>query len=144
MASYYSLIQYFPDEPTDERINIGAVVFGDGRVRTHFLQNWERVRKFAGREIEFLKDFAHSAKKLDEDTVRRLSGHSMNAIQFSQISASLLNADALLLDVAATFLVDPAPSAQGYRGRADAVKLLRSEVRKALIEKLGGYARLLV
>ncbi|HQU44959.1 MAG TPA: DUF3037 domain-containing protein [Pirellulales bacterium] len=37
MASFYSVVQYVPDAVRDERINIGVLTFGDGRVRHLFV-----------------------------------------------------------------------------------------------------------
>ena len=58
MSSFYSIAQFVPDPVTDERINIGAFAFGDGRVRCHFLSKWGRVQHFSTQDIGFLRDFA--------------------------------------------------------------------------------------
>src|SRR5437879_5477961 len=62
MSAYYALIQYTPDPVIGELINIGVVVFGDGRTRFRFLHNWNRVKRF-GANITSLKAFAHQAQK---------------------------------------------------------------------------------
>ena len=43
-----SIIQYVPDAVTNERINIGVLVLHEGRVKSLFLHNWNRVKQFAG------------------------------------------------------------------------------------------------
>lgn len=70
MVSYYTVVQYYPDPIADERINIGVMAFGDGRVRSRFIQDWRRVEQFGGEDISFLHDFARRAEAWEETTLR--------------------------------------------------------------------------
>jgi hypothetical protein len=73
MAAFYTVVPYVPDPVRDERLNIGVLVFGDGQVRSRFVDNWHRVRNFGEERIDFLRSFARSADRLTEEEVRRVA-----------------------------------------------------------------------
>ncbi len=154
MASFYSVVQYLPDPVIDERINVGVVVFGDGQVRSRFLRDWHRVRAFRGGDITFLREFADQFSqkqevmevtglrpRVSEDRVREIAGNWTNCIQLCEPKASLLNADALLDDVASRFLRDRRAPARGFRDRRAAVRLAEETLRVEMEERLGESAR---
>ena len=142
MAAYYSIIRFSPDEITDERINIGVVVFGEGQSRVHFVENWQRVRDFAGRDVRFLKDFARDAERMSETAIRRAVTNWTHTIQFTTPAPSLLSVDELLLEVASRFLLDAPRLQRGYRLRGQAVRLARREVQDRLSDRIGGLWKL--
>jgi hypothetical protein len=144
MASFYSVVQYVPDAVREERVNIGVVVFGAGRVRSLFVQRFGRVRQFAGKDVSFLKDVAAEAKHWDEKTIRHLASHWTGSVQLTAPSASLLSTDDLLHDVARRYLVEQAAAERGYRVKSDAVRLVRRRVREKLVDRLGAAGRALL
>src|SRR5579859_2945783 len=63
MPSFYSLIQYAPNPVSGEAVNFGIVTFGEGGVRCRFVQDWRRVRNFAGgKDIRALQLFARDVQ----------------------------------------------------------------------------------
>lgn len=155
MVAHYTVVQYVPDPVIDERINIGVIVYGEGRLRCQFLEDWRRVERFGGPEIGFLKDFARTVRgemgptsqlaleeeqqPLSEESLRRIVGHWKNSIQFTPPRASLQSQDALLQDIARRFLVKPAKTRQKrqYRDKRTAVSIAARSVREALVSRIG-------
>ena len=146
MASYYSVVQYVPDDVQGERINIGVVVFGGGRTLTHFVSNWDRVRGFAPVDvIAGLKEFGRQAKRMDQEAIIGAAERWSYGIQFTPPAGSLLGDDALLYDSASRFLTDPPKIAQrGYLVKSDVATLARKRVREALVQRLGGRGSILL
>ena len=107
MVSYYTVVQYYPDPITDERINIGVMVFGDGQLRSHFLQDWRRVEQFGGEDISFLYDFARRAEAWDETTLKDCMTRWTRSIQFREPLPSLREPEKLLDEKARLFLREP-------------------------------------
>jgi hypothetical protein len=124
MSSYYTLVQFVPNSVSDERINIGVVVLGDGVIRSKFLSDWRRVQSFGGTtDTGFLREFATRVAnwapaqgELDGITTgihvseSQLAGFARdwkNSIQFTEPRASLLTPDELLADVSVRMLVRP-------------------------------------
>jgi len=158
MPAYYSVIRYVPDPASEERINIGVLAFGDGRVRSRFLRHWQRVRSFAGpdRDITFLRDFAEEisqqtdgqlalpgvtvSQPLTEEEVRRIASRWINSIQISAPVGALMEPDELLEDVAEQFLLEPKPRSRPARGRDVAAGLAVQSIRQALGRRLNERA----
>lgn len=153
MSSRYSVVQYLPDPRTDERINIGVVAFAEDQVGATFLENWERVSRFADEDISFLKDFAEelttSVENEDQielepfeggplsgDLIMKIANGWKNSIQLTAPRASLREVPETLEFVSDKFLRDP-PRRQRSRGRRTAAKLTAGAVRTALEERLG-------
>lgn len=123
MVSYYSVVQYVPDPIANERVNIGVIVFGDGRFLSRFLRNWDRVCHFSTRDISSTRNFAKGVEQStdecerlppmirvdppDETGLRKLAERWMNSIQFTQPRAALRDPDALLASEAKRFLLEP-------------------------------------
>ena len=146
MVNYYSVFQYIPDGVRDERINIGVVVFGSGRVRTQFLKNWSRVRNFASAEaISDLRYIPHRVKSMKEDEIRALAEKETFGVQLTRPAVSLLNDEELLYDAAVRFLIDPPQAAhRDYIVKSELAARTRRRIREALTYRLGGTASLLV
>lgn len=159
MATYYALIQYVPDPFADERINLGVVVWGDGRIRCRFTRDWQRVRRFGAPDVTTLRDFAQrlqdasdgvqplvgipGLERFDEaaleDAIRSWAG----VIQFSQPRASLRDPDAVLEDVARRALRGVG-SGSHRRGRNSVAAMVQREVQRAVEARAGQRARELV
>src|SRR5262249_30638269 len=133
-----------PDPVRDERLNVGVIVFGDGQVRSRFVENWNRVRAFGEENIEFLRSFARHADQLTEEKVREVVGSWHSSIQLTPTAGSLLSLGDLLVDAASRSLRDSSPQARQYRTRRQAVALTRNTVRQAVRALLGARAERLV
>jgi hypothetical protein len=137
VVSYYSVVQYVPDAVRNERVNIGVLAFGGGRVRSVFLQDWHRVKQFVGKDVSFLKEIAKDATKWDEETIKRLATCWTGSVQLTPPSASLLDPVQLLVDVGARLLVEQAAAERGYRIKDDVVRIAKRRIREKLVERLG-------
>jgi hypothetical protein len=107
MVSYYTVVQYYPDPIAGERINIGVIAFGDGRLRSRFLENWRRVEQFGSEDISYLHDFARRAEAWDEATLKDCMAWWKRSIQFREPLPSLLDPEKLLDEVVRLFLREP-------------------------------------
>jgi hypothetical protein len=138
------VVQYVPDSVMDERINVGVIVVDDGRTRSLFLDNWQRVKQFSGKDVSFLKGIARDSRDWDEATVNRLVTQWTGSVQFSKPSFTTLPIDEALLDSAKRYLFERSAETQGYRNKAAAVQLVRRRIREKLIEKIGTAGRALI
>jgi hypothetical protein len=157
MPSYFSVVQYIPDPIADERVNVGVLVYGDGKMCVRFLHNWTRVKSFGGEDVKFLRDFAKQAslvsegqqsflpgsaeKVWDEVLLTKLSEQWRNSIQITKPRASLDQPDQLLRQVAGWFLREPIQVARAARDKRTAAKLAADEVASALFQRFGDVGR---
>jgi hypothetical protein len=148
MPAKYSVIQFLPDPIAGERINIGVIVFDNQSVQVRFLRNWERVRRFANSEVEFLQDFAGTCTlaaspnlllptmerfpRLDEQQILAMAHNWRNSIQLTEPRGSTKPIEALLTEVVARFLVEPSHTKKEYRDKMTAARIARAKVRGAL------------
>jgi Protein of unknown function (DUF3037) len=149
MASRYSVIQYVPNPIADERINIGVLAFNERTVKVKFVSRWERVRCFgAASDLPVIKDFATRMKAAAEagllfpgDEPGDIPGHErlakiakgwINSIQFTAPRGSLEPLDALLEDIAATYLMERPQQQFRPRDRQGAARVTTSKIRHAL------------
>lgn len=159
MPAYYTVVQFVPDPIADERVNIGVIVFSDGQVRSRFLQNWDRVSRFAQEDIGHVREFADwvgqasvrsavnsympplpglpGPMQLNQDTIHRIAAQWSNAVQFTAPQPSLENQDALLLRMAQTFLREPARRERVFRDRQYAARYVASTVRRSVSDRVG-------
>lgn len=159
MPAHYTIVQFVPDPIADERVNIGVIVFSDSQIRSRFLQNWDRVSRFAQEDIGYAREFAdwvgqaavRSASEyvmsslpglpdpvgLDEHSIRRMAGEWSNSIQLTAPQPSLENPDALLLRMAQTFLREPIRRQQVFRDRQFAARYAASTVRRSVSDRIG-------
>lgn len=144
MPTYYTVVQYVPDPVIDERMNIGVIVFGDGRLRARFLENWHRVRSFGGENISFIRTFVKDLDRMGEEDIRRVAETWQHSIQLTKPAGSLLTADKLLVDVSSRYLRGLTPPEKTYRSRQEAVALTRRRVKEALDLRLGKEGRQLI
>ncbi len=158
MPSFYSVVHCVPDPFADERINIGVVVFGDGRVRSRFLQRWDRVERFAGKEIAghaqaFARRFVQSAvssaegetqkviagpigvARIDEARLTRMIADMGNTVQFSPAQSSTLMPGELLDEIARAMLAEGVQQAPRTRDRRHAADLAVNALRSAVTQR---------
>lgn len=155
MVAYYTVVQYVPDAVTDERMNIGVVVFGDGRIRSRFVENWERARQFGGHSIALLREFAQTVKAaesrpklpdvaggvvLTEEALHKMAGSWVNSIQLTEPRASLREPEAVLEDVAQRFLRQQEVTRRGFRDRRAAAGIAYRYIEEAMLQRMGSKA----
>ena len=103
MPAKYSIIQFIPNPIANERINIGVITFDTTNVHVRFLKNWERVKRFASNDIQFLQDFAEKCEqavspnllfstmenfpRLDETQILAMAHGWKNSIQLTEPEA---------------------------------------------------------
>jgi hypothetical protein len=83
------------------------MVFGDGRLRSRFLQDWCRVEQFGGENISFLHDFVRRAEGWDETTLKECMVRWNRSIQFREPLPASPEAEELLDEMARLFLREP-------------------------------------
>ena len=155
MPAYYTVVQCVPDPIADERINVGIVVFGDGRIRTRFLTDWSRVERFAQDDIGSVQEFVQQLedatsgtvqgafdgpfgrRAVDETQLREMIDGFANNIQFSPPEPSLQDPDALLSELAGLFLKERRPRRPVGRSRQAAGRFAVRTVRAAFAELIG-------
>ena len=154
MTSFYRIIKYLPDPSAGECINFGILTYNDHSKGVHclFLSDWRRVERFAGHKIDHLKHFASDwmlaanqmslyydepgAWQLNTDEVARIAGRWANSIQITEERASLLPPEMLLSRMGRTFLKSLAYEHPTFRTRLTAGKIVRDNVRDALMAVL--------
>ncbi len=159
MVAFYTVVQYVPDPLADERINIGILTYGDGHVRSHFLQNWARVKQFGETDTKSLQRFAREigslatsnqlslvalGQSLTEDNLRHMMRNWHNGLQFTPQRVSTLSPDALMNQIQKLVLREPGQrqrKRKEYRDDAAAVTLVRQAVRTVLTELVGSDAK---
>lgn len=153
MTTLYAVVRYVPDVFADERINIGVMVWGDGRVRSQFVRDWRRVERFGQRDVAYLREFAEwvtseggpllpidGATRFGEDTVGRIAGRWGGSIQVSEPKPSMRSVDDTLRAVASRLLRDPKPSQMSRDDREAAVREATQRIRSSVETTLGREA----
>lgn len=139
MPAYYSLVQYVPDLVRRERVNIGIVVFNEERMKSHFIENWNRIRQFGGC-VPALQDVAKQIEQMSLEVLRNTIESWQHSIQFTAPAASLLDLDSLLIDMTQRCLIDPEQQERSYRNRQQAVAITKNSLANALREVIGKAA----
>jgi len=118
--SHYTVVQYLPNPLSGERLNVGLIAWGGGRIAARFIEDWRRVHNFGGEDIEFIRDFARrveeatddqstlaglgDARRFDEEHLRKIVGTWMHSIQLSEPRTSLKTPTELLDELVPVFL----------------------------------------
>jgi hypothetical protein len=159
MTSHYTIAQYVPDPTADERMNIGVIVWEDGRVYSDFILDFARARSFGGKDITFLKDFAGYVRNLTNekrdhyaefspDRIGKLINSWTDSIQFTEPRGSTKSATELIEELPSRFLrriQHLSPSiVKITRTRAQAVRAAYKSVRDAVKAQAPDKARHLV
>jgi DUF3037 family protein len=153
MASHYTVVQFVPDPIIDERINIGVIAFGGHDVHARFVSDWNRVRRFGGQDVGFLRDFASQVARqqgrqmmlinqdgpaLDENKLKAMAGRWVNCVQFTAPRASLKAPEELVEEMSERFLRSAVlRRPRVHRTKRDAVAMSFQEMEDALIAKVG-------
>lgn len=122
----------------------------------HFVSNWERARRFGMKDIEFLKNFAHSMEEEankgllfpsekfngipNHEKILKISQEWINSIQFTEPRAVLDTIDGLLEDSVKIYLhskkTELTPKVK-IRDRKAAARIVRFKTRETLKQKFG-------
>lgn len=154
MASRYSVIQYVPNPISDEKINLGVLVFDENDVRVHFLGSWKRIRCFAAtEEINFLKNFTYNMQKAvksgllfpgdsksdipNHERLLKASLNWQNSIQLTHPRGSLSDIDKLLEEMVSIYLLEPPEKVNRLRDRQAAAQITTSSIRDVFKKKYG-------
>lgn len=151
MTTLYSVIRYVPDVFADERINIGVMVWGEGRVRSQFVTDWRRAERFGRRDVAFLREFARwvesddgqgplaidGGARFNEALARQVAGRWGGSIQVSDPQPSMRSVDATLRAIATRFLRADVVSKDAGDDREAAVREAARRVREAVGQNLG-------
>src|SRR5712664_3430633 len=57
MITKFCVVRYLPHPLSGEMMNIGIIAWGEGKIATHFMKDWRRIRTFGHEDISFLQDF---------------------------------------------------------------------------------------
>jgi hypothetical protein len=151
MTAHFSVVQYVPDAVADERINIGVIAVGDGGIRCRFLRDWERVERFGGRNVAFLKDFARSVQEtvvdqnrllpvappLNLNILEHMATGWINSIQLTPPRGSIQDSDTLLASVAGDFLKERVPTKRETRQKRSIAVDAQAVLSDALEQRCG-------
>lgn len=143
VLSYYCMARYVPDPIKAESMNFGVFVLAAGRAKFHCISDWTRLRKFGGERIGFLKEFARSAKAMDDEQyVRHIAIKWKNSIQITEPRPSLMEPERLLVYAAQKFLAETGPAELGYRRKIDLLRMTQRTILDALDLRLGSVANI--
>ena len=141
MTAYYTVVQYIPDPITDERVNVGVLTYGDGRVRARFLSNWSRVAQFGkSSDLAFLNEAAGILAAASEDDIRVSAATWADVLQLTEPRGSLLSPDELLVNIAERFLRSKPAAVRAARSHFQAAADARRRVKEAVTLRLGKAA----
>lgn len=123
MSCKYSIVQYFPNPVSGERINIGVVVLSGNIFVSKFIDSWERVERFAINKADltmlhaFVNNFNKVAatgflfssdpndKRSNLERLEYVATNWHNSIQFTKPRGSLEPINSLLCELVLEFLV---------------------------------------
>ena len=159
MATFYSIIRAVPDPIAGEFVNIGLVVFGDGKLRTEFISDWRRVECLANEDINYLQEFAREFERgaretmvgvtwpsfdafpveaaLSENVLRQMVSEWGNSIQFSPIEVANMAPDEALEELIPIFLKVVHSPQKPVRDARHAGQVAEREVETAFARVLG-------
>lgn len=161
MPSYYSVVQFAPDPISGERVNFGVITYGDGGVHCRFVDDWRRVRTFAGgKDIRFLQQIAHDVEAatgeqphlpmqdgrpaLTDDVVRAWAGNWLSNLQLTRPRGSVLTSEELLDSIYGDYVREPAKATRRARSRRTAAKFVADTLQQVLRSQGGPCAEQLV
>lgn len=153
MPSRYTVFQYLPDLISGERINFGIAAYDESAAYVRFLTRWQRVKQFAGKDVNFLKHFAMriqesadtstlltdvgDTQKLDHDLITRMAERWIHSIQVTEPRASTLPPRALADQIAAKFLREGSRVQKSTGLRKEAQQATVAGVRAAVDDETG-------
>jgi len=135
MASYFSVIRYVPNAAASESVNVGVVVASANRIEVRPLENWQRVKCFAGpswKDVKKLVQDMHDEPAAffginGADSAGGL--HSVlsswtRVLQFSDVRASVAPVEELAASLCRHVLVDVPDDLNSDRRRTVVVQTL--------------------
>jgi len=150
MTTRYTVVQYYPNPLSGERINVGLIVWGQGRIACRFVRDWQRVRAFGHEDTKFIRDFARSIEgaastmpelpgvldnKINQAELEKIIGTWINSIQFSEPRSSLLPFEKLMDEIASTFLRETKRQHNRGRDRRVAASIAAQSISSVLQQK---------
>ncbi len=137
-GSYFAVVQYVPDPVADERVNVGVLTFGDGRVRSRFIGSWSRVVQLSGqRDVSFLQEAVAALAASTEGEIRSSERFWPAVLQLTEPRGSLLDPDSLLNEMAGRFLKAEPVAIRAARSHQQAASLARKRVKERLFLRFG-------
>jgi Protein of unknown function (DUF3037) len=113
MSAHYCVVRFLPSALAEEFVNVGVIAFRGSTVRATFLDDWTRAEEFGGRSLAPARSFQAWIERyqaaLDEETIRLVQRNWKGSLRLSEPRASLLDVEALLAEIAPTFLVKTGP-----------------------------------
>ena len=138
MTAYYSIVQYVPDPIADERVNVGVLAYGDGRVRARFLSNWSRVAQFGKPDdLSALNEAASVLAAASENDIRASVSSWADVLQLSEPRGSLLSPDELIQTMAERFLRSKPTPVRAGRSHFQAANEAKRRIKETLYLQLG-------
>lgn len=154
MPTRYAVFQYVPDPVAGERVNFGVVVYDEQTVLVRFVNRWQRIKSFAGKDVTFLRHFSNRVEesadpsilltdvgkvvRLDEDLIRTMSQRWLHSIQLTEPRVGLLEPRKLLDQVSIRFLREGDVRKRDGLSRRVAARAVLTGVRAALEEEATG------
>ena len=106
--SKYFVIQYYPDLIRGERINVAVVVWNNGNLKCRLIENFDRVKAFAGDAwSDSLVHILSELTKCSYDEIAKFgdgSGAAMSCLQRTPIRAVVGEPEAAIDSLAQAFL----------------------------------------
>ena len=152
MTAHYSVAQYVPDPVSGECVNIAVVTWDEGRIFARALKDWRRASAIGSNGLATIKSItnrlvevsqaqlpliAEDTTHFDVSALKSVIGTWHHAIQFTPPRGSLKDAEALLADVAPTFLRElPARRRRRARTRTVAARIAADLLFRAVQKKL--------
>ncbi len=150
MISRYTVVQYFPNPLSGERINIGIIAWNEDRIACRFVGDWRRVRGFGREDIGFLRHFVERVEEAAHDPVlpsmlgdnfnqaklEKIIGSWINSIQFSEPRVSLKSSDELIAEIVPVFLRERPRRPKPPRDRRAAVTVAAHSLLSVLREHI--------
>ncbi len=117
MASFFSIIRFVPSAVTNETINVGVLLASGNRLEVRSLEDWHRVKAFAGSSSS-ARDVRRVISDMADDPARFLGINAVKSaeqlreclsawtrvIQFSDVRASLAPIEELAATIPAMIL----------------------------------------
>lgn len=142
MPSFFSVIRYVPNATAGEAVNVGVVIASGNHIEVRPLENWQRVKCFAGpswRDVRKLVQDMHDAPSAFFGINGAGSAADLHGVlsawtrvlQFSDVRASVAPADELAATLFRHVLVDVPDEVDADRRRSVVVKTLYSAMMSA-------------
>src|SRR5260370_37888151 len=152
MITKYCVVRYLPHPLSGEMMNVGIIVWGEGKIVTHFMKDWRRIKTFGREDISFLRDFVEQIEtstsleqklptlgpgQLDVRRLEELVANWGNSIQFSEPRTSLQPPEDVLREIGSIYLPGLPHRRQHGRNRLTAARVALDCISHVLLEERG-------